>query len=345
IAHAALVVLVMVACITMLGAALAAVAEDDLKRVLAWSTVSQLAYMAAGLAVRGRTESVYHLLTHAAFKALLFLAAGSVLRSVGSNYMSDMGGLWRRMPVTAVTAVVGAAALAGLPPFAGAFSKDGILAAARERGQLLGMAVYFVGLLTVVVTAAYVTRFVVRTFFGTYRGRLDPHESPWPMTGPLVLLAVAAVGLGAPVLPASYGVRRWLFEPSGSLPLHVGVSGVALTSGLALLGVLLVAVPFARAPQTDPVERLGRLATPLRRAFWVDEFYAAAVVRPVRALATAVGGIDRRGVDGTVTGIGRATSGLGGVLRLVQGGNVQGYLSGLVLSVVVVAVAVAAVAA
>src|SRR4051794_30426357 len=159
-APVALTVLGVIACITMLGAALAALAEDDLKRVLAWSTVSQLAYMAAGLAVRGWDASIWHLLTHAAFKALLFLAAGSVLRTLGTNLMSEMGGLWRRMPITFVTALVGAGALAGLPPFAGAFSKDGILAAARERGGSLGTAVYAVGLVTVFVTGAYVTRMI-----------------------------------------------------------------------------------------------------------------------------------------------------------------------------------------
>ena len=157
-APASLTVLGVIACITMLGAALAALAQDDLKRVLAWSTCSQLAYMAAALAVRGWTAGVYALLTHAAFKALLFLAAGSVLHAVKTNSMSEMGGLRRRMPVTFWTMVVGALALAGIPPFAGAFSKDGVLDAAKTYGGPLGDAVYVVGLVTAFVTAAYVTR-------------------------------------------------------------------------------------------------------------------------------------------------------------------------------------------
>src|SRR3954466_9694530 len=156
-APVALTVLGIIACITMLGAALAALADDDLKRVLAWSTVSQLAYMAAVLAVGGWTASVYHLLAHAAFKALLFLAAGSVLRTVGTNLMSEMGGLWRRVAVPFGAAGVGAGALAGVPPFAGACSKDAVLSAAREQGGGLGTTVYVVGLITVFVTAAYVT--------------------------------------------------------------------------------------------------------------------------------------------------------------------------------------------
>jgi NADH-quinone oxidoreductase subunit L len=344
-APVALTVLGIIACITMLGAALAALAEDDLKRVLAWSTVSQLAYMAAGLAVRGWTAGVWHLLTHAAFKALLFLAAGSVLRAVGTNLMSEMGGLWRRMPVTFGTALVGAGALAGIPPFAGAFSKDGILAAARERGGGLGSAVYAVGLLTVFVTAAYVTRMIVRTFLGHHRGPLhaDPtrrHESPLVMTGPLLLLAAFAVALGAPVLPSSYGVASWLASPAGATPLHVGVAGVLLTALIALAGVGVVGLLHHRRPDEDPVAALGRFATPLRRAFWVDEFYDASIVRPARALGRAVVGVDRRGLDAAVLGTGRAATAVGGGLRYLQNGNVQAYLSALVAGVLVVVISV-----
>jgi NADH-quinone oxidoreductase subunit L len=332
----ALTVLGVIACITMLGAALAALAEDDLKRVLAWSTVSQLAYMAAGLAVGGWTASVWHLLTHAAFKALLFLAAGSVLRTVGTNLMSEMGGLRRAMPITFVTALVGAAALAGLPPFAGAFSKDGILAAARDHGGGLGTAVYVVGLVTVFVTAAYVTRLVLRTFFGDYRGQKRLFESPMVMTMPLVLLAIAAIGLGLPVLPSSYGVESWLGVPAGAEPLEVGVAGVVVTGLVALAGVLAVWLLHRRRPAADPIDVLGAAATPLRHAFWVDDLYDHALVRPARALARVVLDTDRRAIDGTVVTTGRLTSALGGGLRLAQNGNVQAYLSAFVLGVLVV---------
>ncbi|HEU5034862.1 MAG TPA: NADH-quinone oxidoreductase subunit L [Mycobacteriales bacterium] len=342
-APVALTLLGAIACLTMLGAALAALAEDDLKRVLAWSTVSQLAYMAAGLAVHGWTASIWHLLTHAAFKALLFLAAGSVLRAVGTNLMSEMGGLWRRMPVTFATALVGAGALAGIPPFAGVFSKDGILAAAQERGGALGSTVYVVGLVTVFVTAAYVTRLVVRTFLGSYRGRVaagSVHESPWVMTTPLVLLAVAAVGLGAPLLPSAYGISRWLDAPAGTVGVHVGVGGVVISSVIALVAVAAVAAVHARRPDTDPLLVIGRVAVPLRRAFWVDELYAAAVVRPARTLAASVLRTDTRRVDGTVVSTGRAALLTGGGLRWLQNGNIQAYLSALVAGVLVVAISV-----
>jgi NADH-quinone oxidoreductase subunit L len=337
----ALTVLGIIACITMLGAALAALAEDDLKRVLAWSTVSQLAYMAAGLAVGGWTASIYHLLTHAAFKALLFLAAGSVLRSVGTNLMSEMGGLRRHMPVTFVTALVGAAALAGIPPFAGAFSKDGILDAAHERGGALGNAVYVVGLVTVVVTAAYVTRLVLRTFFGTYRGAdVRLHEPPLVMTGPLVLLATASVLLGLPVLPRSYGVRRWLDAPPGTLPLHLTVAGTILTAALALVGITAMALVYRRRPAEDPIAVLGRAAVPLANAFWVDAAYDRAFVRPMHAVADALRVTDRRGIDAAVTGSGTLTTAVGGLLRRAQNGNVQAYASGLVVVVLAIVVSV-----
>jgi NADH-quinone oxidoreductase subunit L len=280
--------------------------------------------------------STFHLLTHAAFKALLFLAAGSVLRTVGTNLMSEMGGLQRAMPVTFVTAVVGAGALAGIPPFAGAFSKDGILSAAREHGGGLGTAVYVVGIVTVFVTAAYVTRLVVRTFLGDYRGTKRLFESPMVMTGPLVLLAVCAVGLGAPVLPSSYGVERWLGRPDGTVGLEVGVAGVVVTAGVALAGVAVVALLHRRRPAEDPVVVLGPLATPLRRALWVDELYDRTLVRPVRALARGVLAGDVRGIDASVLGAGRLTSAIGGGLRVLQNGNVQGYLSGFVVGVLVI---------
>lgn len=344
-APVALTVLGVIACITMLGAALAALAEDDLKRVLAWSTVSQLAYMAAGLAVGGWTAGVYHLLTHAAFKALLFLAAGSVLRTVGTNLMSEMGGLRHRLPVTFVTALVGAAALGGLPPFAGAFSKDGVLAAARDRGGALGDAVYVVGLVTVFVTAAYVTRLVLRTFFGTYRGSVEGvwahvHESPLVMTAPLVLLAGFAVVLGLPVLPQSYGVSRWLDAPAGTRPLEVGVGGVLLTGAIAVIGATVVVLLHRRRPAEDPITVLGRAARPLAAAFWVDQLYDVTLVRPSRLIARSVLVADHRGVDAAAVGSGSAAGLLGGALRRAQNGNVQAYASGLVVGVLAIVVAV-----
>jgi NADH-quinone oxidoreductase subunit L len=336
-----LTVLGVIACITMLGAALAALAQDDLKRVLAWSTCSQLAYMLAGLSVRGWTAGIYALLAHAAYKALLFLAAGSVLRSVGTNLMSEMGGLWRRMPVTFAAALVGGLSLAGIPPFAGAFAKDGVLDAARSHGGGLGWAVYLTGLVTAFVTAAYVTRFVVRTFLGERRDTSPVHESPLAMTGPLVLLSVAVLALGVPALPHRFGVVRWLgTRPFGSEPFHVSISGSVLATAIALVGIAVVALAHRRRPTEDPVWLLGRFVTPLRRAFYVDEFYDAAVVRPTYAVARAVVDVDRRGIGAGVDGAGRGARFAGGGLRLLQTGNVQLYATGVIVGVLVVVLTV-----
>src|SRR6266536_1453050 len=174
--------------ITMLIAALLALVQDDIKRVLAYSTVSQLAYMVAalGLGEQGYTPGLFHLFTHAFFKALLFLGAGSVIHAVHSNNMSEMGGIRKHMPVTFATFAIGSAALAGIPPLAGFWSKDDIISTAWHSGHY---GIWIVALLTAILTAFYMTRVVLLTFYGEYRGQAHPHESPGSMTGPLVVLA------------------------------------------------------------------------------------------------------------------------------------------------------------
>jgi NADH-quinone oxidoreductase subunit L len=341
-APVSLAVLGVIACITMLGAALAALAQDDLKRVLAWSTCSQLAYMAGALAVRGWTAGVYALLTHAAFKALLFLAAGSVLHAVKTNSMSQMGGLRRRMPVTFWTMVVGALALAGIPPFAGGFSKDGVLDAATTYGGPLGDAVYVVGLLTAFVTAAYVTRMILRTFFGGPRGEVTPHESSRLMTVPLVVLAGFVLALGLPALPHRYGISRWLSAPVGTTALHLTFSRSLLATVVALAGVGLMTALWRRDPAADPVAALGRgLVALLADGFFLDTIYDRTIVRPAKVLAHAVVAVDTHGVDATAVGAGRGARLVGGGLRWLQNGNAQRYATGLVLGVVIAVLAVA----
>src|SRR5690554_6553811 len=190
-----LAVLGVVAAVTMLLGALAATAADDIKRVLAWSTVSQLAYMAGALAVGATAAALFHLLTHAAFKALLFLAAGSVIHAVGSNLMSAMGGLRRGMPVTFWSMTIGLGALVGLPPLAGFWSKDAILQAASGGAGTVAALVFAAGLATVVVTAWYATRLWLRTFFGPAASGTG-HEPPPLMAWPVVVLAVPSALLG-----------------------------------------------------------------------------------------------------------------------------------------------------
>ncbi|HEY9349311.1 MAG TPA: NADH-quinone oxidoreductase subunit L, partial [Acidothermales bacterium] len=215
-----LAVLAVIAAITMLGAALAALAQDDIKRVLAYSTVSQLAYMVGALATGSRNAAIFMLLAHAAFKALLFLAAGAVIHSVGTNLMSEMGGLRSAMRTTFVTMTLGLAALVGIPPLAGFFSKESVLTAAEEtafahaEGPMYawtGWLILVVGLMTVAVTAAYSTRLWLRTFFGRSNAAEDavPHATPAAMLWPLILLSVPTVGFGVVGLRAEW-LPTWL---------------------------------------------------------------------------------------------------------------------------------------
>jgi NADH-quinone oxidoreductase subunit L len=337
-----LAVMAVIACITMLGAALSALAQDDIKRVLAYSTVSQLAYMLAALAVGSATAASYHLLTHAAFKALLFLAAGSVIHVVGTNLMPDMGGLRKAMPVTFATMTVGLAALAGLPPFSGFFSKEAVLGAAEESARHDGPVaswaawlVLVVGLVTVAVTAAYVTRLWLMTFFGTARTVVAVHEPPPAMRWPLVALAIPAVGLG--VIGNRSLLPTWLGLPAPTL--HVGL----VTSGLSVLlsaaGFAVVVVAWRRVPAADPMP-LASLRPVLEHAFYVDDLYDRLFVRPVRAAARAVRWTDDEVVVTTVAGSGLGATRLAVLLRRTQQGNVQTYLTGLLAGVVILAVGV-----
>jgi len=343
-----LAVLGCVAAVTMLLGALAALGQDDLKRVLAWSTVSQLAYMLGALAVGGVAASAFHLLTHAAFKALLFLSAGAVLHTAGTVLMSRLGGLRRAMPVTYATTVVGGLALVGVPPLSGWLSKDAILESAwvAARGdrpdgvtRWVAVVVLVSALGTVALTAAYVTRLVLRTFHGTPRSDAAPVDPPALMRWPILLLALAAVLLGV------IGVRRtWLPSWIGSPDEAVGPTGAGtvIAVGLAAAGALLVVAAWRRAPAEDPVRLLGpRLAGALREGLYVDAAQDRLVVRPALRVARLVSTADSVLVDGAVESTGAGSQRLGRLLARLEAGNVQLYLTGLAAGAVLVAFAVA----
>jgi len=348
-APATLGVLAVVAAVTMVLGGLAALGQDDIKRVLAWSTVSQLAYMLGAAAVGSVTASAFHLVTHAAFKALLFLCAGAVLHSAGTALMSRLGGLRRTMPVTFAATVVGALALVGLPPVSGGFSKETVLDAAllAGRGEVPGVArwtgwlVLAAALLTVLLTAAYATRLVLRTFLGEPRrpgagepvgaGAITPHEPGPLMRVPVLLLAVAALGLGGllGLLP------RWL---GGEL--HVGVGLAALSVALILLGGWGVYRVWQRDPDADPVRVLGaRVGAALARGLYLDDVQDALVVRPVLRVARVVSALDSAVVDGAVRGTGAGSQRLGRGLARLQPGNAQLYATGLLLGSILVTLA------
>lgn len=325
-------VLAILAVISMLGAALAALTTDDLKRVLAYSTISQLSLMFAGLAVGGRVPAIGHLLSHAAFKALLFLCSGAVIIAVGSNLMADMGGLRRAMPVTFLTMTVGFAALAGLPPTSGFFSKDAIIAVAEHAvtgdGSVVATAtawLVLVGLLlTVLLTAAYATRAWLRTFFGSSRAEVS--EAPLIMTAPLVALAVPALLLG-------FGGLWWV-------ELRPEWGSALLSTVLAGVGVVVTYVGWRADPARDPADVLGRLRPVFASAFRSDDLYERTVARATVVVAERVVGVDDHVVGRAVTGAGRNARRLGGVLRLTQNGNPQFYLTGLLAGVLLIAVGV-----
>jgi NADH-quinone oxidoreductase subunit L len=331
-----LTVLAVIAAVTMLGAALAALAQDDIKRVLAYSTVSQLAYMAAALAVgdalADRDPAVFHLLSHAAFKALLFLSAGAVIHAVGTTSLRAMGGLRRTMPVTFWTMTVGLGALAGLPPLAGFFSKEAVLGSAEHAAlhgdrPLAGWLVLVAGLLTVFVTAAYVARLWLMTFLGEPRTDWIAHDPPAPMRWPLVALAVpsAVLGFGGLAYPE----------------LRPAPAASALSVLLALAGLAAVYMIWDTRLRDDPAPALGRLRPVFENAFHVDKVYDVMVVRPVRALVRLVRFTDEEVVDGYVRGSGVAARLLAGGLRYSQNGNVQTYLTGVLAGTVLIAVTVA----
>jgi NADH-quinone oxidoreductase subunit L len=333
-------VMAVIAAVTMLGSALSALAQDDIKRVLAYSTVSQLAYMLAGLAVGSAAAAGFHLLTHAAFKALLFLAAGSVIHAVGTNLMPDMGGLRRLMPVTFATMTIGLAALAGVPPFAGFFSKEAVLGAAEETARhggpvasWAGWLVLVVGLLTVAVTAAYVTRLWLMTFFGRPGGGVAAHEPSPAMRWPLVALAVPSVLLGLVGLRDA-GLTTWTGLAGAGLSPHAVTSLASVL--LVALGAGTVLLAWRRQPGTDPSLVLGRRRTALVHAFYVDELYQTALVRPVRAATRAVRWTEDSVVLGAALGSGRGTRWLSGAVARTQGGNITTYLTGLLAGVLIV---------
>src|SRR5579859_13376 len=217
----------LVAWIGLFTAAFAAtigLAQNDIKKVFAYSTVSQLGYMFLGLGVGAFSAGIFHLMTHAFFKALLFLGAGSVIHALeGEQDMRQMGGLWNKIPRTFITILCASVAIAGVPPFSGFFSKDAILLAAHERAPWM----YWVGVITAGMTAFYVFRAVFMTFFGSYRGHHHPHESPLVMTGPLMALALLSLGGGF------INVPKWLepIFPVAEKPEDPMLMGISIAAG------------------------------------------------------------------------------------------------------------------
>ena len=315
--------------ITALGAATVALAQRDIKKVLAWSTISQLGFMFAALGVGAWPVAIFHLVTHAAFKALLFLSAGSVIHGSGTQELSEMGGLAKRMPLTAACWIAGAVSLAGIPPAAGFFSKDAVVASVLQAAPWAGIALFAASALT----AAYAARTTRLAFFGASRSGSPAHESPWTMLGPLVLLGVGALVLGAVGAP--------LLSVLGAEPesLSLPIAGAAVV--LALLGAAL-GWRSAR-PQAAAQERSEGWRALTRAAFsgWgVDALVTSFVVRPTAAIARATDAMgDRLVIDGIAEGVAALASRVGGLFAEVQSGDGQWYAALMATGVVLLVAA------
>jgi NADH-quinone oxidoreductase subunit L len=375
----ALGVIAVIGAITLFGAGLLAIVQDDVKRVLAYSTVSQLGYMIAGLAF-SYTAGIFHLFTHGFFKALLFLGSGSLIHAVHSNNMSDMGGLRKYMPTTFWTFLVGSAALAAIPPLAGFWSKDEILIGAFGHGGYTGNLVLILGVLGGGLTAFYMTRACYLIFAGDYRGHGHPHESPPAMKWPLVALAVPAAVIGFINLPFDwahpYGFAAWTtpsLEYFAGHPAEFSIVLGLVATGIAVLAILFGRALYRTAPigADDPTLRMGLATRVLERKYYLDDLYSDLIVRTVvrTKLANASYWIndhvidrlvylvgvamvklgratyevgDQRGIDGAVNGLGVSAIWSGAKVKLAQSGNVQLYAGAMFMGVAVLAVVFAA---
>ena len=330
---------------TILVAATIAIKQNDIKKVLAYSTVSQLGYMFLALGVGSYTGAVFHVMTHAFFKALLFLGAGSVIHAMHNEQdIRFMGGLKKHLPVTHITFLLGCLAIAGMPPFSGFFSKDEILAAtyASDNQILWGF-----GVIGAILTAFYMFRLYAMTFLGKFRGSHEQehhlHESPKAITIPLIILAILAVVGGFVGIPAVFAENAHSLEHFLS-PIIVKTAPVHLLDhtteymlmgisvGLALVAILYAWIRFSRRPEIE--EHTGA-AKVLANRWYVDELYDLVIVKPLMWLAAIFKNVIEKGIiDGVVNGTGRMVQYSGRQIRHMQSGQVGNYILLMVLSMV-----------
>ena len=323
---------------TALFAASIAVAQTDIKKVLAYSTVSQLGYMVLAVGCGAYTAAIFHMVTHAFFKALLFLGAGSVIHGMGGEQdLRRYGGLRSLMPITAGTFIIGWLAIAGVPPFSGFWSKDEILAFAWDKNPLL----WLVGIITALLTAFYMTRQVILTFFGKPRyldagddGEIKPHESPWTMTFPLVALAVLSVVGGLIQLPFSSSTKRlehWLEPATFHNETHLHLSGSTLWV-LALLALVSIGIGVGIGLSTYLKEKIDRqiFEKPILNNAWnLDSTVSKFMGGPGSKAFTAVAKFDKEVIDGAVDGTGQIVKKIAAILRRSQNGLVRTYALGI----------------
>jgi NADH-quinone oxidoreductase subunit L len=342
-------VVAVVGTLTALVAALIAVSQTDIKKVLAYSTISQLGYMVLAMGVGAYTAGIFHLTTHAFFKALLFLGAGSVIHAMaGDQDMRTMGGLRKKMPITFITMGAGWLALSGVFPFSGFWSKDEILAATFAKGGWF-IVLWAIGLLVALLTAFYMTRLFVMTFLGKPRwdDGVHPHESPATMTVPLIILGLFTVSFGLVNTPARLAFEHFLeasFEQVHhveglSIQLIVGLASIALI--VAIAGIVWGWLKYHRdeLPAED-----GKFWEASRDAFGVDEIYGRTIVEPGKKVAEWDADVfDPKVLDGVAHGIGSGVRSFGNELAKLQTGQVRAYAGGIAVAGIALIIALLAV--
>jgi NADH-quinone oxidoreductase subunit L len=332
--------------VTAIFAASIALVQPDIKRVLAFSTISQLGYMFLGVGVGAFAAGIFHVMTHAFFKALLFLCAGSVIHALdGEQDMNKMGGLHKKLPITYTTMLIATLAISALPPFSGFFSKDMILESAYNSGH---KGLWFLGIITAAMTSFYMFRLIFLTFHGPSRVDSEKehhvHESPLVMTIPLMVLALFAIIGGWVGLPEGF---LWGNKISAFLAPSVGIftptlegSGIMLTAtslGMAALGIVLAWYFYIKAPGMPYLiaYKLQSTYDLLLNKYYVDQFYNTIVTRPLFWVSTFVLGrvVDTFVIDGIVNGAGLSVQTGGQLGRRVETGNVQQYAFVYILGV------------
>jgi len=329
---------------TALLAAVIAISQTDIKRVLAYSTISQLGYMVLGVGVGAYSAGLFHLTTHAFFKALLFLGAGSVIHAVGGEQdMRRMGGLRKAMPITFITMGAAWLSISGIIPFSGFWSKDEILAATFERGGWW-MGLWLIGILVALLTAFYMTRLFVMTFLGSSRVEegIRVHESPGTMTFPLIVLAIFSTFMGWLNTPFRLAFEHYLAPSFSALehPEEAEASTLIVLGAIALAVALVgIAAAWRRYHRDEMPAEEGSFWRSGRAGFHVDDAYGRWIVAPGRAAAAwCASFVDPKVIDGAAHGIADGVRGSGTGLRVMQTGQVRWYASGIAVAGVVLIV-------
>lgn len=328
---------------TALFSATIAIKQNDIKKVLAYSTVSQLGYMFLGLGVGAYTGAVFHVMTHAFFKALLFLGAGSVIHAIHNQQdIRYMGGLRKYMPVTSITFLIGCIAISGIPPFSGFFSKDEILAAAYAANPIY----WALGVLGAGMTAFYMFRLYATTFMGEFRGTEEQkhhlHESPSAITIPLIVLAILAAVGGFFNVPEVFGGEQQLHqflapvlksENVKELSTSTDYMLMGISVAVAVIAIIIALAKFVKKPEMNEPEGFGKV---LANKWYVDEIYNALIVNPLTYLGIFFKNIiEKSGIDGFVNGVGTFIQFSSRRLRLVQNGKVGTYILYMVFSIAI----------